>query len=175
MSLGAVSFAPVSITTATTAASPECRGQRRHWGLAGTRAAAGIGDRGSATVELAVLFPAFLALVFGGVQAAEWYHVRNLCLAAADSGVQAGRTTGATDAQARHAAAAFLTRAGAGTVAAPAVSTAGSSTALVRVEVSASVPRVLPLPGLSLRVTQSARSAREVFTTDTRGIRGAGP
>ena len=132
-------------------------------------------DRGSATVELAVLFPAFLALVFGGVQAAEWYHVRSLCLAAADSGVQTGRKTGATDADARQAAAGFLTRAGGGTADAPAVSTAGSSPALVRVEVSASVPRVLPLPGLSMRVTQSSRSAREVFTTDARGIRGVGP
>lgn len=172
-----MSIAAVSITTATTAASPRPHGQRRRWGLAGTRAAAGagMGDRGSATVELAVLFPAFLALVFGGVQAAEWYHVRSLCLAAADAGVQTGRKTGATDAEARHAAAGFLTRAGAGTVDTPAVSTAGSSPAVVRVEVSASVPRVLPLPGLSMRVTQSARSAREVFTTDTRGIPGSGP
>ena len=123
------------------------------------------GDRGSATVELAVLFPVFLALVFGGVQAAEWYHVRSLCLAAADAGVQTGRRTGATDAEASAAAAAFLTRAGGGTADAPAVSTAGSSPALVRVEVSASVPRVLPLPGLKMRVTQSSRATREVFTT----------
>ena len=121
-----------------------------------------------------MLFPAFLVLVFGGVQAAEWYHVRSLCLAAADAGVQAGRTTGATDADARQAAAGFFTRAGGGTADASAVSTAGSSPALVRVEVSASVPRVLPLPGLSMRVTQAAQSAREVFTVDTRGTFGGG-
>jgi Flp pilus assembly protein TadG len=125
-------------------------------------------------VELAVLFPAFLALMFGGVQAAEWYHVRSLCLAAADSGVQAGRKTGATDADAHQAAAGFLTRAGGGTGDAPAVSTAGSGPAVVRVEVSASVPRVLPLPGLSMRVTQSAQSAREVFTVDARQTFGGG-
>lgn len=116
-------------------------------------------------MELAVLFPAFLLLVFGGVQAAEWYHVRNLCLAAADAGVQAGRTTGASDADANRAAAEFLGRAGGGTATDPAVSTAGSSAAILRVEVTASVPRVLPLPGLSMRVTQSSRATWEVFTT----------
>jgi Flp pilus assembly protein TadG len=122
-------------------------------------------DRGSATVELAVLFPAFLLLVFGGVQAAEWYHVRSLCLAAADAGVQAGRATGAGDAVANRAAAEFLVRAGGGTATDPAVSTTGSSGAVLQVVVTASVPRVVPLPGLSMRVTQSSRATREVFTT----------
>jgi Flp pilus assembly protein TadG len=116
-------------------------------------------------VELAVLFPAFLLLVFGGVQAAEWYHVRNLCLAAADAGLQAGRTAGAGDADAAQAASEFLARAGGGTATDPAVSTAGSSAAVLRVEVTASVPRVVPLPGLSMRVTQSSRATREIFTT----------
>lgn len=116
-----------------------------------------------------MLFPAFLLLVFGGVQAAQWYHVRSLCLAAADAGVQAGRTAGAGDADAARAAAEFLARAGGGTATDPAVSTAGSSAALQRVEVTASVPKIIPLPGLSMRVTQSAQASREVFTTDTRG------
>jgi len=124
--------------------------------------------RGSATVELAVLFPAFLVLVFGGVQAAQWYHVRSLCLAAADAGVHTGRTAGASDADASRAAAGFLARAGAGTAGEPIVSTAGSTPVLVRVEVTAAVPRVLPLPGLSMRVTQSAQAARERFTTPAR-------
>ena len=126
------------------------------------------GQRGSATVELAVLFPTFLVLVFGGVQAAQWYHVRSLCLAAADTGVQTGRKVGASDADARRAAAGFLVRAGAGTASEPAVSTTGSTPAQVRVEVSASVPRVIPLPGLSMRVTQSAQATRERFTVPDR-------
>ena len=125
-----------------------------------------IRQRGSATVELAVLFPAFVVLVFGGVQAAEWYYVRSLCLAAADTGVQVGRTIGAGDADAQQAAAEFVARAGGGTAGDPAVSTAGSSATVLRVEVTASVPRVVPLPGLSMRVTQSSRAAREVFTTE---------
>lgn len=123
-----------------------------------------------------MLFPAFLLLVFGGVQAAEWYHVRSLCLAAADAGVQTGRTAGAGDGDAAHAAAEFLARAGGGTVTDAAVSTAGSSAAVQRVEVTASVPRIVPLPGLSMRVTQSSQATREVFTTDSRGnLAGGGP
>jgi Flp pilus assembly protein TadG len=121
-------------------------------------------QRGSATVELAVLFPAFLVLVFSGVQAAQWYHVRSLCLAAADAGVQTGRKAGATQADASRAAAGFLARAGAGAAGDPVVSTAESTPAQVRVQVTASVPRVLPLPGLSMRVTQSAQAPRERFT-----------
>ena len=115
-----------------------------------------------------MLFPAFLALVCGGVQAAEWYYVRSLCLAAAAAGVQVGRTTGAADADAQQAAAEFVARAGAGTAGDPVVSTGGSSATVLRVEVTASVPRVVPLPGLSMRVTQSSRAAREAFTTAER-------
>lgn len=125
------------------------------------------GQRGSTTVELAVLFPAFLALVFGGVQAAQWYHVRSLCLAAADAGVQAGRKADAGEPDASRAAAGFLARAGSAAED-PTVSTAGSTPAQMRVEVSASVPRVLPLPGLSMRITQSALAARERFTVPGR-------
>lgn len=128
------------------------------------------GQQGSATVELAVLFPAFLVLVFGGVQAAQWYHVRSLCLAAADAGVQAGRKAGAGEADASRAASGFLAQAGGGTAEDPIVATAGSSVTQVRVVVSASVPRVLPLPGLSMRVIQSAQGVRERFTVPGRTI-----
>ena len=114
-----------------------------------------------------MLFPVFLLLIFGGVQAAEWYHVRSLCLAAANAGVQAGRQDGAGEAQARHAAAAFLTQAGGDTLGDVAITTTGSSATAVRVQVSGTVPRVVPLPGLSMRVTQSATSPRESFTQDT--------
>ena len=120
-------------------------------------------------MELAVLFPAFLALVFGGVQAAQWYHVRSLCLAAADAGVQSGRKAGASETDAGQAASGFLARAGGSTDEDPAVSTTGSTATQVRVAVSASVPRVLPVPGLSMRVTQSAYGARERFTVGRSG------
>jgi len=121
-------------------------------------------------VEIAVLFPAFLVLLFTGVQAAEWYHVRSLCLAAADAGVRAGRPASASLADARAAAAGFLGRVGGSTVTEAAVSTAGSTSALVRVQVSGTVPRVLPIPGLSMRVSQSAQAGREEFSVP-QGVR----
>jgi len=125
-------------------------------------------DRGSATVELAVLFPAFLALLFTGVQAAEWYQARNLCLAAARHGVQVARTTTGTAAQGRDAAQAFLTRAsGAGAVSDPEVSSDGSTPTRVRIQVNATSPRVLPIPGLHLRVSQASEAGKERYTTDS--------
>lgn len=117
------------------------------------------------TVEVAVLFPAFLLLVFGGVQAAVWYHARSLCLAAADAGARAARPTTATPAAGRTAAEAFLGHASGG-LSDVTVSTSGSTPAMVRVQVSGTVPRVLPIPGLTLRVSQSAAMPREVWTVD---------
>ena len=114
-----------------------------------------------------MLVPAVLVLLFTGVQAAEWYHVRSLCLAAADAGVRAGRPPAAGLGEARAAAAGFLARVGGSTVADAAVSTAGSTPTLVRVQVSGTVPRVLPIPGLSLRVSQSAQAGKEKFSTPT--------
>lgn len=121
--------------------------------------------RGSATVEIAMLFAVFLLLVFSGVQAAEWYHVRSVCLAAANAGVRAGRVAGATPAAGLTAAEDFLTRVGGG-AADPAVSTVGSTATVVSVHVTATAPRVLPIPGLSFRVAQSAQAPREAFTVD---------
>jgi len=123
-------------------------------------------DRGSATVEVAVLFPAFLVLLFAGVQGAEWYHARSVCLAAADAGVQAARSAGVGPAEGKAAAVAFLARVGGGSVSDVTVSTAGSTTTVVRVRVTGTAPRVLPIPGLAMRITQSAEAPREVFTTD---------
>jgi Flp pilus assembly protein TadG len=117
-------------------------------------------DRGSVTVELAVLFPSLLGIVFGTVQAAEWYHVRSVCLAAAEVGVDSGRTSGARPDAAAAASGRFLGEVGLDAD----VSTAGTTATVVRVEVQATVPRVIPLPGLRLRVSQYAVAPREVFT-----------
>ena len=122
-------------------------------------------QRRAATVELAVVFPAFLILLFTGVQAAEWYQARNLCLAAARHGVQVARTTTGTPADGRAAADAFLGRTG-GAISDPTVSSAGSTSTLVRIQVSATAPRVLPIPGLQLRVRQTSEAGKEHFTAD---------
>ncbi|HYT10611.1 MAG TPA: TadE family protein [Mycobacteriales bacterium] len=122
---------------------------------------------GSTTIEVAVLFPAFLTLLFAGVQAAEWYHTRNLCLAAARDGVRVARTTTGDVPAGVAAARRFLARTGQDFVSDVHVDGAGSGPTVVRITVTATAPRILPLPGLVLRVTQTAQAGEERFTPDS--------
>jgi len=85
-----VIFSPTSIVPA---APQPGRGPR--W-PARTRRSRG-GERGSATLELTVLFPVLLLLIFGAVQGALFFHGRNVVLAAAEQGVRAARLDGATN------------------------------------------------------------------------------
>ena len=61
------------------------------------RAAQALPDAGAATLELVVLFPFVMLLLFGAVQGALFFHGRNVLLAAAEQGVRAGRLDGQTD------------------------------------------------------------------------------
>jgi len=122
------------------------------------------GDGGSTTVEMAVLFPVLLVLLMTIVQAGMWWHARNLALAAAQAGAQVARTTTGTADAARSAAASYLERAGGSATTDPTVQTSVTAET-ARVQVSATAPRVLPLPGLVIRVEQVAEARREVFTT----------
>ena len=45
-------------------------------------------ERGSATVELAVLMPLLLATLFGGIQAGMVFHARHIAIAAAQEGAR---------------------------------------------------------------------------------------
>jgi Flp pilus assembly protein TadG len=45
-------------------------------------------ERGSTTVELAVLMPLLLATLFGGIQAGMVFHARHIAIAAAQEGVR---------------------------------------------------------------------------------------
>lgn len=126
------------------------------------------GDRGSTTLELVIVFPVFLAIVFSAVQAAMWWHARNLCLSAAQTGLQAGRVSGGSPAAAQDSAHAFLTRTGGSAATDPQVRVVSTSGTL-RVEVSATALRVFPIPGMDLHLTQVAEGPREVFTTPRQG------
>lgn len=122
------------------------------------------GDRGSVSLELAILFPILLVLLLAVVQTALWFYARHLALAAAQEGVRAGRANHAALDDADPAARAFLARTDDDTLRNVTVSTSGSSPTQVRVRVSGTVVSVLP--GLSLPdVSQQASGAREVFTT----------
>jgi Flp pilus assembly protein TadG len=123
-------------------------------------------ERGAATLELVVLFPVLLLIIFGVIQGALYYHGRNVALAAAEQGVRAGRTDGAGDpaAVAAQQARQFLADTGeldnlTGLVITPTV--VGDR---VRVTVTARTVSLLPgLPGP--RVSQSASGSLERFTS----------
>jgi hypothetical protein len=69
-------------------------------------------DRGSAAVELAVLLPAVLLLLFVSVQFAVWFLARNVAMTAAQEAVTAQRSYNAPDGAGQVRAADFLSRAG---------------------------------------------------------------
>lgn len=145
-------------------ATPRARCGLRH--AAGRAGRAGPGDRGAATLELTVLFPVLLLLIFGVLQGALFFHGRNVALAAAEQGVRAGRADGQSDPAAVAAAQArqFLLDTGeldnlTELVIAPVID--GEQ---VRVTITARTVSLLPgLPGP--QVSQSAAGSLERFTT----------
>lgn len=117
------------------------------------------------SLELAILFPVVLLLVFAIVQFGLWFHARSLALVAAQEGVTAARTyqadPGAGEARAR----AFLgEHADDGTLTDITVTTTGTTARQVRIQVQGRALSLLPgAPGIL--VTQSAEAPIERFTT----------
>ncbi|WP_033293154.1 TadE/TadG family type IV pilus assembly protein [Amycolatopsis jejuensis] len=128
-------------------------------------------DRGAESVGLAVLFPLTLVLILSAVQGGLWWHAHAVVAQAAQAGADAGRPVGATTAVAVDAARSFATRAGRGVLSAPEVHVT-QTVQTVHVDVSGTAIRLVPVPGLDIRVTASAQVAKERFTVpDT----GSGP
>ena len=115
-------------------------------------------------MEVAILFPAALLLVFAAVQAGLWFQARNLCQGAAQAGVRAGTVQHARPGAGSAAAAGYL-RVVAGTlVVAPAVSESRAAATLT-VTCSGQALMVIPAPGFSIELGQSATGGIERFTT----------
>lgn len=66
------------------------------------------GERGAASVELAVTFPVVLLLVMTLIQASLWFYARSVALGAAQEGAREGRVQPASTARAQFAAEGFL-------------------------------------------------------------------
>ena len=66
------------------------------------------GERGAASVELAVTFPVVLLLVMTLIQGALWFYARSVALGAAQEGAREGRVQPASTARAQSAAEGFL-------------------------------------------------------------------
>ncbi len=69
---------------------------------------AAAGERGSVSVELALLAPALLLLVMTLIQGALWFYARSIALGAAQEGAREGRVQPASTARAQAAAEGFL-------------------------------------------------------------------
>ena len=122
-------------------------------------------DTGSVSLEIAILGPALLLLVFAVVQGGLWFYARSLALAAAEEGATAGAAYQADRSAAAARARAFLTEQAGDTLTSTEVTTTGSSITTVRIQVTGRSLSVLPgIPGLP--VTQVAQADVERFTTD---------
>ena len=124
----------------------------------------GIDDaRGSATLEIVVLFPAVLLATYGLVQGALYYHARDVALAAATDGLTAARSRAGNAEEGRRAASAFLQRAGGDAVLPASVVRSKRTAIAATVTVSGHALSLVPgVPGWA--VEQSASGPVERFT-----------
>ncbi|WFE36845.1 TadE family protein [Micromonospora sp. WMMD975] len=127
------------------------------------RLAAGGRERGANPVELAVMMPAIMVLLFGSIQVAVWFVARSTALNAAQTGVNAQRSYDAAPDAGRDRATDFLRRSGDWLVGwdktgPTCVATATDVTCTVRGR-SLSV-----VPGVDFEVAQTAHGPTERWT-----------
>jgi Flp pilus assembly protein TadG len=121
-------------------------------------------DRGDASIQMAIVYPFVLLATIAVVQASMWYYARQIALTAAREGVFVARAYQATPAEGAARAREVLGRTAGDSLRSPAVSTAGSSTQRVRIQVTGQAQSMIP--GLtSLRIRQSASGAVERWTS----------
>ena len=118
-------------------------------------------ERGSGTLELAIVFPVVLMLIFVIVQTALFYHARNVALAAAQEGVRAATAFQGQGRAGVNEADRFLATSGRGALVNASVSQ-GRVNRQVTVTVSGTAPAVVP--GFRLDVKQTATGPQERFT-----------
>jgi hypothetical protein len=114
-------------------------------------------------VSVAILYPLALLLILLIVQAGLLWHAHNVLAESAQAGVNAGRVLGATGDEARAAATGFVSRSGRDVIVAPAVRV-DRGTERVSVTVSGTAQRVLPIPGLTFRLSAGAAAPTERWT-----------
>lgn len=119
-------------------------------------------ERGSATLETALVYPAVLLLVLLTMNTALWFHARNLAMAAAQEGLRAGRSHGSSPSAGQATAEHFIQQAGGSFLTRPKVTVTRDADTL---EVSVSGQAISLVPLLPLAVTQVARAPVEKWTT----------
>ncbi|GLX05709.1 TadE/TadG family type IV pilus assembly protein [Microbispora sp. NBRC 16548] len=120
-------------------------------------------ERGSATLEAALVYPALLLLVLLAINAALWFHARNLALAAAQEGLRAGRAYGSSLSAGQATAERFIQQVGGSFLTSAKVSVERTADSL-SVAVSGQAISLIPL--LPLDVEQVARAPVEKWTSE---------
>lgn len=121
-------------------------------------------ERGSFTLELAVLFPVVLLLIFLVIQGALYYHARNVALAAAQEGVRVARAENGTQTAGGNAARAFVEQAG-GTGIITNLKVDPTRTA-TKATITVSGRAMSAIPGMpGFTITQTAEGPVERFTS----------
>jgi Flp pilus assembly protein TadG len=120
------------------------------------------GERGSASLEMAIVFPVVLLLIMTSIQAALWFCARSIALGAAQEGAREGRLQPTSTERAQAAADSFLDRAGQDLINERDVSVAGSPTAIEVTVTGRSLSLVPGLDGWS--VSQTAVGPIEQLT-----------
>ncbi|MBM0260651.1 pilus assembly protein [Micromonospora sp. 4G55] len=135
---------------------PGVRAARRRFVAGGT-------DRGANPVELAVVMPAVLVLLFASVQVAAWFVARSTALNAAQSGVNAQRVLQAPAGAGEARATRFLGAAGDWLVG---WDSPGPTCVTGATEVTCTVTgrSLSVIPGVSFRVRQTAHGTIERWT-----------
>lgn len=111
-------------------------------------------QRGSASIELVILLPALLTVMFLGMQAALFYHARTVAIAAAQQGARAAGTEQGREADGIDAANDFITEAGGDDVLTGTSTTASRTLTTATVTVTGFSHSVIP--GWKVQITQSA-------------------
>ena len=121
-------------------------------------------DRGSESVEFAILFPVIVMLLLGGPQVAMWYFGRAAAEAAAASGARAASVVDAGSGAGSAAATTYLDKVGTGVITGYSV-TENDSATTVTIHIHITVQDVIPLPGLTPTADVTVTRAKERFTT----------
>jgi Flp pilus assembly protein TadG len=119
---------------------------------------------GSITLEVAILGPALLLLIFTVVQASLWFYARSLALSAAQEGVNAGRAYHAPAKAGIARAQAFLNEHATDTLTDTHISSTGSTATQVSIQVTGHALSVIPGIG-NMTVSQTAVGPIERLTT----------
>jgi Flp pilus assembly protein TadG len=126
-------------------------------------------ERGSASLELAIVAPALMLLVLGLLQFALWYHAQNVVQTAAQEGARVAAAEEGT-AEAGRTRALEVLLVGLGRAAENEDAIASVDLDAAHVTVSAEMPGLLPIPGLSSFTLSSESTAfRERFRPATEG------